>query len=45
MNTAMWPISTKINGDETMTFYESIERLKEAYLDKLEWLDLQINNM
>ena len=41
----MWPISSRINGDETMAFDEAVERLKKAYLDKLEWLDQQINNM
>ena len=45
MNAAMWPISSRINGDETMAFDEAVERLKKAYLDKLEWLDQQINNM
>ena len=45
MNTALWPISSRVNGDETMTFDEAVARLKKAYLDKLEWLDQQINNM
>ena len=45
MNTALWPISSRVNGDETMSFEEAVSRLKNAYLDKLEWLDQQINNM
>ena len=45
MNCAMWPISQRVNGDETMAFEEAVARLKKAYLDKLQWLDQQINNM
>ena len=45
INSAMWPISQSVNGDETMSFEDAVARLKKAYLDKLEWLDQQINNM
>lgn len=45
INSAMWPISQRVNGDETMSFEEAVARLKKAYLDKLQWLDQQINNM
>jgi hypothetical protein len=41
----MWPISQRVNGDETMAFEEAVARLKKAYLDKLQWLDQQISNM
>lgn len=45
MNNAMWPISQRVNGDETMTFQDAVDRLKKSYSDKLEWLDSQINDM
>ncbi len=45
MNIAKWPISSRVNGDETMTFDESIARLKKSFTDKLSWLDQQIQNM
>lgn len=45
MNIAKWPISSRVNGDETMTFDESISRLKKSFTDKLNWLDQQIQNM
>ena len=45
MNSAMWPISQRVNGDETMAFEEAISRLKDAYLRKLQWLDNQIQGM
>ena len=45
INCAMWPISQRVNGDETMTFDEAVSRLKKSYVDKLQWLDQKINNM
>ena len=45
INSIMWPIYQRVNGDETMSFEEAVERLKKAYLDKFNWLDLQINKM
>ncbi len=44
LNNAMWPISQRVNGDETMSFEEAVSRLKQAYLDKLEWLNQHIGN-
>lgn len=45
LNHTLWPITaTSVNGDESMTYEESVTRLKSAYLDKLNWLDAQINN-
>ena len=40
----MWPISQRVNGDETMSFEEAVSRLKQAYLDKLDWLNQHIGN-
>lgn len=45
MNSAMWPITQAVNGDETMSFDEAVARLRKSYTDKLEWLDHQIQNM
>ena len=33
-NQVMWPISNRENGDETMTFQQSVDRIKKAFLDK-----------
>lgn len=44
INSVMWPITgAKPNGDEDMSFDEAVERLKGALLQKVEWLDGQIN--
>ena len=44
-NIAMWPISNDENGDEQMTFQESVDRIKKAFLDKWEWMDKNIGNL
>ena len=45
-NHAMWPILDEINwnenGDTHMTFQESVDRIKKAFLDKWEWMDRNI---
>jgi hypothetical protein len=43
INNAMWPISSTVNGDEKMSWDEAVDRLKNAYQAKLNWLDTQIN--
>lgn len=46
INAPMWPIGgSKPNGDESMIFDDAVDRLKTAYLTKLNWLDAQIQNM
>ena len=45
INIAMWPISERINNDETLTYSEAIERMIEAYNLKLQWLDDTINGL
>ena len=45
INIKMWPISSTVNGDEKMTYEESIERMVSAYTEKLKWMDSQISNM
>ncbi len=44
LNLSMWPIEgEKPNGDEDMTFDEAVDRLKSSLLQKIDWLDSQIN--
>lgn len=45
INIAMWPISERVNGDETMTYTEAVARMIEAYNLKLQWLDDTINSL
>ena len=45
MNHIMWPITKVVNGDESMTFEESVQRMKAAYEEKLQWLDDAISKM
>lgn len=50
MNHEMWPITLDspgcqglVNGDEGMTFEEAVTRMKNAYSQKLEYMDQQIS--
>ncbi len=46
INIKMWPIRAMAdNGDETMDFDAAVTRLKTSYLNKLSWLDAQIQAM
>ena len=45
VNQEMWPISNRENGDETMTFQQSIDRIKKYFLDKWEWMDANIKSL
>jgi hypothetical protein len=42
LNAAMWPIWNVVNGDESLTFNDAVDRLKTAYKGKLNWLDQYI---
>lgn len=44
LNHIMWPISSTVNGDESMNYDEAVSRLKAAYLAKLNWMDTQISS-
>jgi hypothetical protein len=35
VNLAMWPISGTVNGDESMTYDDAIERMRAAYQNRL----------
>jgi len=43
INHAMWPITIVANGDESMDYDAAIERMKNAYQAKLEWMDSQVS--
>ena len=45
INHNMWPIDNDENGDENMTFQESVDRIKKAFLDKWEWMDQNIRDL
>lgn len=43
LNSALWPLDSRhVNGDESLSFRDAVERLKQAYLEKLHWMDAQI---
>lgn len=50
-NSAMWPLSSlknsagaAFNGDEDMSFDEAIATMKQAYTDRLNWMNVQITS-
>jgi len=45
VNQRMWPISNRENGDETMSFQQSVDRIKKCFLDKWEWMDANIRDI
>ena len=45
MNISLWPISSTVNGDESMSFDDAINRMISAYEAKYQWLDTQISGM
>lgn len=40
-----WPLSQQINGDEQLEFMEAVERLRDAYQGRFEWIDAVINSL
>ena len=45
LNINLWPISSRVNGDETMSFEDAVERMKNAYETRLQIIENAINNM
>ena len=41
----MWPIDNNENGDEKMTFQQAVDRAKQAFLDKWNWMDRNVKNL
>ena len=44
LNHIMWPISSTVNGDESMNYETAVSRMKSAYLNKLNWMDTKISS-
>ena len=42
INIALWPISRTTNQDVDLSYSEAVARLKQAYIEKFNWLDAQI---
>ena len=45
INIQLWPISSRVNGDETLSYEDAISRMKAAYELRLQRLDDDITNM
>lgn len=45
INSRMWPVTSTVNGDESLSFDEAVERMKAAYQERVAWLDNAISNM
>ena len=45
INIQLWPIHYHVNGDETMSFEDAVERMKSSYNTRIQKLDNIINNM
>ena len=45
MNHSMWPITRVVNGDESLTFDDAVQRMKSIYEQKVKWLDEAIKKM
>ncbi len=43
LNIALWPISSRENGDETLSFSDAIKRMRNNYKERINWMDSQIN--
>jgi len=41
----IWSFSDNSNGEQGLTYDQAVERMRKAYLDKLDWMDKQIKNM
>jgi hypothetical protein len=46
-NHALWPISMdqNENGDEQMTFQQAVDRIKEGFTEKWQWMDKHIGDL
>jgi uncharacterized protein YqgV (UPF0045/DUF77 family) len=45
VNIAKWPISTTVNGDESMSYDDAIATMREAYQFRLTRVDDDINSL
>lgn len=42
INGKLWPINQNVNGDEKMSIDDAVERMKERYSQRVQWMDAQI---
>lgn len=45
INLKMWPINVVVNCDESLSFEAAVNRMRTSYINKLNWLDKQIEAM
>lgn len=45
LNSTLWPISSRVNGDETLSFNEAVTQMSKNYMIKLEWFDKWVENL
>ncbi len=45
MNIALWPISLRVNNDETLTYAEAVAKMKKNYTTRLNQIDAKINSL
>ena len=45
MNHLMWPITKEVNLDESLSFEDAIQRMKDRYEVRFSWLDNEISKM
>lgn len=45
MNHLMWPITEVVNEDESLSFKDAIQRMKDRYEERFKWLDNEISKM
>ena len=43
LNIELWPISSRVNGDETLTYKDATQQMKDIYTQRLQWLDNAIS--
>lgn len=45
INNSLWPINNNENGDEKMSFQQAVNRMKETYQKRWEWVNRNIYNL
>ena len=44
MNHVLWPVTSNINKDISLSFDAAVEKMKTSYIDKMNWMDQTIAN-
>lgn len=42
LNISLWPISSSVNGDESLSFADAIKRMRDNYKNRIAWMNTQI---